>query len=464
MTLTTPPTLDSDVPPRQRESSARSYPRRLPVTLVWGRGAMVRDSGGLEYIDCLAGAGALALGHHHPAVDEAIRDILDRGAPLSTLDLPTPVRDRFIEELFRVLPPGLRDGRILFCGPTGADAVEAAVKLARTVTGRSGLLAFGGAYHGMTQGTLALTGRRSAKEPLGPLLPDVHHLPFPTSYRSPFGAQPRSEPHGGGGRSGTAAGGAASGMAGRLVEWALGDDLSGIAAPAAAVAEPVQGEGGVHPMPAMFAATLRSATRQAGTFLIADEVQTGLGRTGALWASEAIGLDPDILVLSKAIGGGLPLAVIIHKAVLDGWQPGAHAGTFRGSTLALAAGAATIREVVRAGLAERADTLGRRFMEDLRTVAAGDPRIGQVRGRGLMVGVELVDPESPAADGVPVADGSLAAAVQRQMLQHGVIVEVGGGRDAVVRFLPPLTVTEGQLDRVVSAFGSALASVRAGSS
>ncbi|WP_158542860.1 diaminobutyrate--2-oxoglutarate transaminase family protein [Phytoactinopolyspora halophila] len=429
-----------------RESSARSYPARLPITLTWGRGARVRDTGGDEYIDCLAGAGALALGHHHPAVDEAIRAALDSGSPLSTLDLATPVRERFIEQLFSVLPAPLRaEGRVLFCGPSGADAVEAAVKLARTATGRSGVVAFGGGYHGMTQATLALTGRRSAKEPLGALLPEVHHLPFPRPYRSPFGPVDAATD---------------ADLAARLVAWALHDDYSGIAAPAAAVAEPVQGEGGVHPMPASFATALRAHCRQAGTVLVADEVQTGLGRTGTLWASEPIGLDPDILVLSKAVGGGMPLAVIVHRGALDAWQPGAHAGTFRGSTLALAAGAATIREVVQGGLHQRAAELGERLTAGLRA-AADDPRVGDVRGRGLMVGVELVDPEV-TEDGVPVPDGDLAAAVQSEMLRRGVITEAGGTRDAVVRFLPPLVISDEEIDRVVDTFVAALAAVPKG--
>ncbi|WP_162453335.1 diaminobutyrate--2-oxoglutarate transaminase family protein [Phytoactinopolyspora mesophila] len=429
--------------PRRRESSARSYPQRLPITLAWGRGAVVGDTRGGEYIDCLAGAGALALGHHHPAVDDAIRATLDSGAPLSTLDLSTPVRDQFVEQLFSILPSSLSSGRILFCGPSGADAVEASIKLARTCTGRTGVIAFGGGYHGMTQGTLALTGRRSAKEPLGALLPEVHHLPFPTEYRSPFGPSANAD------------------IAGRLVTWALTDDHSGIAAPAAVIAEPVQGEGGVYPMPAPFAATLRASTRSAGAVLVADEVQTGLGRTGSLWASDPIGLDPDVLVLSKAIGGGLPLAVIVHRGELDAWQPGAHAGTFRGSALSMAAGAATIREVVRGGLADRARELGQRLSDGLRAVAGDDARAGDIRGPGLMVGVELVDPAAADADGVPAPDGRLAQAVQRAMMNRGVIVEVGGTDDAVVRFLPPLIIDEEQIDQVVDAFGAALRAVPA---
>lgn len=427
---------------RRRESSARSYPRRLPVALVSGNGSIVRDRHGNRYIDCLAGAGALALGHHHPVVVEAIRDVLDDAAPLSTLDLPTPTRDRFVEQLFAVLPQPMRNARILFCGPTGADAVEAAIKLARTATGRSGVLAFGGAYHGMTQGTLALTGRRSAKEALGPLLPDVHHLPFPTGYRSPFGLADSAA------------------IAARLVDWALTDDHSGVCAPAAVIAEPVQGEGGVHPMPASFATAIRRTTRATGAVLVADEVQTGLGRTGTLWAGSAIGLDPDVMVLSKAIGGGLPLAVIVHRGELDGWRPGAHAGTFRGSTLAMAAGAATIREVVRAGLAEHAAEVGDRLTTGLLAVSSDDARVGDVRGPGLMVGVEMVNPDVVDADGIPVADGERAAQLQREMLRRGVIVEVGGSQDAVVRFLPPLVISADEVDRVVDAFAASLDGLR----
>ncbi|NEE03867.1 diaminobutyrate--2-oxoglutarate transaminase family protein [Phytoactinopolyspora halotolerans] len=467
LTLTDPhmPVPTADAPGQrpvvgQRDSSARAYHRRLPLTLVSARGATVRDADGREYIDCLAGAGALALGHHHPVVDQALREALDAGAPLSTLDLSTPYRDRFIDQLFSVLPAPLQDGRILFCGPSGADAVEAAIKLAKTATGRSGVLAFGGGYHGMTQGTLALTGRRSAKEPLGALLPEIHHLPFPTAYRTPLRAHgPASAPGGPGGQAVSGATTSAE-LAGSLVRWALCDDHSGIAAPAAVIAEPVQGEGGVHPMPPAFATTLRSTTTEAGAVLVADEVQTGLGRTGTLWASERIGFDPDILVLSKAVGGGLPLAVIVHRGELDAWQPGAHAGTFRGSTLALAAGAATIREVARAGLAQRAGELGRRLSDGLRAAVGDDPRVGDIRGPGLMVGVEVVDPETADGYGVPRPDGALAAAVQRTMLENGVIVEAGGPEDAVVRFLPPLIVSEEQIDRVVDTFATALSAAR----
>jgi diaminobutyrate-2-oxoglutarate transaminase len=431
---------------RRYESAARTYPRRIPLNLVAGRGVLVRDSRGDEYLDCLAGAGALPLGHAHPVVVEAIERALHDELPLTTLDLTTPAKDAFIEQLFAVLPSYLaRHGRIQFCGPSGADAVEAALKLAKTATDRTSVVAFGGGYHGMTHGALALTGARGPKLAAGPLMPDVHHLPFPRAFRCPFGTD-RGDVRG------------SAELCARALDWALHDDHSGLTPPAAVVIEPVQGEGGVHPAPASFAQAVRTSTRRAGTLLVADEVQTGLGRTGTLWASTPLGLEPDVMVLSKAIGGGLPLAAIVYRDELDVWSPGAHAGTFRGNQLAMATGAATIRHVVDEGLADHAEAMGGRFLAGLRTVGRDDPRVGDVRGRGLMVGAELVDPARPGPTGVPEPDGQLAARVQRAMLDRRVIVEVGGPADAVVRFLPPLVIGPDHVDRAVDAFAAALAS------
>src|SRR6266536_1499566 len=250
----------------RRESSARTYPRNLPLALVRGEGIHVTSSDGRTFIDCLAGAGTLALGHNHPVVVEAVRAALDRGLPLQTLDLATPVSDELVTELLAELPPELaRGARIQFCGPSGADAVEAAWKL-----------------------TKAATGTVAAKAPVGGLAGEVQFLPFPSRYRCPLGI---------GGEAGELA---CAGYVERLLE----DPSSGVSPPAGMLLEVVQGEGGVLPAPDRWLRTMRRLTAAHGIPLIVDEVQTGFGRTGRLFAFEHAGVVPDVLVLSKALGGG----------------------------------------------------------------------------------------------------------------------------------------------------------------
>ncbi|MFI8452252.1 diaminobutyrate--2-oxoglutarate transaminase family protein [Streptomyces erythrochromogenes] len=414
----------------QRESAARTYARSLPIVPVRARGLTIEGADGRRYLDCLSGAGTLALGHNHPVVLEAVRGVLDSGAPLHVLDLATPVKDAFTTELFANLPPALAtDARIQFCGPAGTDAVEAALKLVRTATGRSGLLAFTGAYHGMSAGALDASGGASEVR--------VTRLPYPQDFRCPFGV---------GGAEGAE-------LAARWTENLLDDPKGGVALPAGLIVEPVQGEGGVNPAPDAWLRRMREITAARGIPLIADEVQTGVGRTGAFWGVDHAGVVPDVMVLSKAIGGSLPLAVIVYRSGLDVWTPGAHAGTFRGNQLAMAAGTATLAFVRENRLAERAAVLGDRMLAALRGLASGHPCIGDVRGRGLMIGLELVDPDTGAA--AP----ALAAAVRQECLERGLIVELGGRHGAVVRLLPPLTLTDEQaaavLDRLADAIPAA---------
>lgn len=468
-----------------RESSARTYASALPIVPVRARGLTIEGADGRRYLDCLSGAGTLALGHNHPVVLEAIRRVLDSGAPLSVLDLATPVKDAFVTELFRTLPAGLADrSRVQFCGPAGTDAVEAALKLVRTATGRTGVLAFTGAYHGMTAGALAASGGA----------PDVQvtRLPYPQDYRCPFGV---GGPHG-------------AELAARWTETLLDDPKSGVPLPAGMILEPVQGEGGVIPAPDDWLRRMRRLTADRSIPLIADEIQTGVGRTGAFWAVDHSGVTPDVMVLSKAIGGSLPLAVIVYRDDLDVWQPGA----FRGNQLAMAAGTATLAYVRENDLAERAAALGARMLTQLAELTRAFPCVGDVRGRGLMIGVELVNPDAdhtasrPASvvgdvgdlgepgaagdfgdcryfgdSGDSGADGTLgpsgraagpeptrtpcpaapdlAAAVQRECLQRGLIVELGGRHASVVRLLPPLTISDEQatavLDRLTDAVAAA---------
>ncbi|MGW0732586.1 diaminobutyrate--2-oxoglutarate transaminase family protein [Streptomyces sp. NPDC002851] len=451
-----------------RESAARTYARALPIVPVRARGMTIEGADGRRYLDCLSGAGTLALGHNHPVVLEAIRKVLDSGAPLHVLDLATPVKDAFVTELFATLPPELAGrARIQFCGPAGTDAVEAALKLVRRATGRSGLLAFTGAYHGMTEGALAVSGGAQDVR--------VTRLPFPQEYRCPFGT---------GGERGAE-------LAARWTESMLDDPKSGVPRPAGMILEPVQGEGGVLPAPDGWLRRMRALTADRGIPLIADEVQTGVGRTGAFWAVDHSGIVPDVLVLSKAIGGSLPLAVVVYRDDLDVWEPGAHAGTFRGNQLAMAAGAATLAYVREHRLAERAAQVGDRMLAELRSASASYPCVGEVRGRGLMIGVELVEPggagsdvsmvsegrgtapaplavspadppAAPSAASPPAAPPSsprLAAAVQRACLRRGLIVELGGPQGSVVRLLPPLTLSDEQATAVLDRLTDALADV-----
>ncbi|MFD6424339.1 diaminobutyrate--2-oxoglutarate transaminase family protein [Streptomyces sp. NPDC060198] len=432
-----PPAAHEGILRRQssRESAARTYARSLPIVPVRARGLTIEGADGRRYLDCLSGAGTLALGHNHPVVLEAIRKVIDSGAPLHVLDLATPVKDAFTTELFATLPGELaRDARIQFCGPAGTDAVEAAFKLVRAATGRTGLLAFTGAYHGMTSGALDASGGATDVR--------VTRLPFPQDYRCPFGI---------GGDRGAE-------IAAHWTRHLLDDPKGGVPAPAGMILEPVQGEGGVNPAPDAWLRRMREITADRSIPLIADEVQTGVGRTGRFWAVEHSGVVPDVMVLSKAIGGSLPLAVIVYRSSLDLWRPGAHAGTFRGNQLAMAAGAATLAYVRENGLAERAATLGERMLGQLRELAGRHPCVGNVRGRGLMIGVELVDPEAPPEHdgGPPPADPALAVAVQQECLRRGLIVELGGRHDAVVRLLPPLTLTDEQATAVLDRLADAL--------
>ncbi|MDY7232546.1 aspartate aminotransferase family protein [Hyalangium rubrum] len=427
----------------QRESNARSYPRKLPLALVEAQGVYVKDADGRTYIDCLAGAGTLALGHNHPVVIEALQDMLAHRRPLHTLDLITPTKDEFMGELLASLPEEFaKDCRIQFCGPSGADAIEAALKLVKTATGRTGVMAFHGAYHGMTHGALALMGNLGPKREVGGLMPEVHFLPFPYDYRCPFGR---------GGEEGHQ-------LSSHYIEHLLDDPESGILPPAAMILEVVQGEGGCIPAPAQWLREVRRITQERDIPLIIDEVQTGFGRTGWLYAFQESGILPDVLVLSKAIGGSLPLSVVVYRSSLDRWGPGAHAGTFRGNQLAMAAGTATLRFIRENHLVEHAERMGARLRERLEAVQKKSRCIGQVRGRGLMVGVEVVDSSRRAnAMGSYPAHTSMARRIQAECLRRGLILELGGRHGSVIRFLPPLIITAAEVDRVGEIVGEAVA-------
>jgi len=427
----------------QRESNARSYPRRLPLAIKRAEGIYITDMDGKQYMDCLAGAGTLALGHNHAVVREAIEDVMNSYVPLHTLDLTTPVKEGFIDEVFDSLPASFAEkARIHFCGPTGGDGIEAALKLVKRATGNRAILSFQGGYHGSTHGTLSISGTIGPKKSIHALVPDTHFLPYPYEYRCPFGV----------GKNGYHIGAT-------YIENLLDDPEGGIVKPAGIVVEVVQGEGGSVPAPIEWLKEIRRITKERDIPLIIDEVQTGIGRTGKMFAFEHAGIEPDVLVLSKAIGGSLPLSVVIYDRRLDQWEPGTHIGTFRGNQMAMAAGRATLRFVKDNQLPEHSHEMGTYFISHLKSIQKETSSIGDVRGRGLMIGVEIINPtKQPNQIGSYPAYPELASKIQQECFKRGLILEVGGRFSTVIRLLPPLIITKEQINEVLNRFREALVS------
>lgn len=428
----------------QFESNVRSYPRKLPFAIAAAEGVWLTDVNGKRYIDCLAGAGTLALGHNHPVITKSITDTLASNLPLHTLDITTPLKDAFSQRLYELLSTDSDTYCLQFCGPTGADAVEAALKLAKKATGRSGIISFSGGYHGMTHGALAVTGNLAPKAGVEGLMGNVQFLPYPNEYRCAFGLD--------GAQSVTAH------M--RYFESFLRDVESGFNTPAAVILEVIQGEGGVNPAPIEWLRHVRAVTRELGILLIIDEVQTGFCRTGRWFAYQHAGIDPDFVVMSKAVGGGLPMAVLGIKKALDVWQPGEHSGTFRGNQLAMATGLATLDYLAEHDMAQQVAKLGEWFKAELTALATQYPMLGHVRGYGLMIGVEIVDPARPEVEsGGFMADPNRCAAIQQACFASGLVLEKGGRAGTVLRFLPPLIITQEELEMVLDKFAAALKSV-----
>ena len=400
-----------------REANTRTYPRRIPIAIKRAQGAFVEDVDGNVFIDFLMGAGALGLGHNHPEVAAAVRDQLD--VLSHGLDFPTPVKDEFTAAHLGMLPAAIRDRMLLqFCGPTGADAVEAAVKLCKHATGRTDVVAFQGSYHGCTHAGTALSGDVGAKERFGDLVPGIHFAPFPYCYRCPLGLRPTS----------------CETNCAHYVENILTDPLSGVRRPAAVIIELIQGEGGAIAAPQDFVHRLRAVTRRLDIPLIVDEIQSGCGRTGTWFSFEQYDIEPDVILSSKAIGAGLPLSIMFYDERLDVWPPGSHIGTFRGNQLAFAAGVALLRVMDRDGVLDNVLDQSEFLLDGLAHLELELGIVGNVRGRGLLLGIELVDPATGRQS------RAVATEVQRRLLQQGLLIEVVGRDDAVVKLLPPLNL------------------------
>ena len=424
---------------RARESSARTYAASFANVFETGSGIRLRDQDGRELIDCLACAGALPLGHNHEELTETLTQFIKSGQIHQGLDLSTPAKFEFVKELFGLLPESWASrAKVQFCSPSGSDAVEAAMKLARFATQRHNIIAFHGAYHGMTGNSLAAMGNLGPKSGIGPGPGGIHFLPYPYRLRCPFGTD----------------GSQTDQLSINYLRSVLEDPESGITKPAAVIVEVVQGEGGCIPASDEWLRALRDLTREHGIPLILDEVQSGFARTGHMFAFERAGIVPDVLVLSKALGGGFPLAVVVYDESLDKWPRGMHAGTFRGNQIAMVAGRATMHILKRDGIAQHAAQMGELLMSGLRELAGRYPALVDVRGRGLMVGVEVGDPSQGGKPGPQ--SGAIAKTIKRCALEAGLVIETGGRHGAVLRFLPPLILTSSDIGTILDRLDTAL--------
>lgn len=420
------------------ESSARNYPRKFPISIGSAKGSWVEDVEGNRYLDFLNGAGTLAIGHNDDEVNEAMIDVIRSGAPLHMLDIPTPLKDEFVKTLISILPEEMRHrAKIQFCSPSGSDATDAAIKLCKTATGRGTVIAFSGGYHGMGHGPMALTGNLKAKSHVANIMPGVQFMPYPYSYRCPMGI---------GGEAGTRA-------CINYFERLLKDPESGVTKPAAVILEAIQGEGGVVPAPVEFLQAVRRITRELGIPLICDEIQCGMGRSGKVFAFEHAGIVPDVILISKAVGGSQPMSVVVYDKDLDTWGPGAHAGTFRGNQLAMVAGTIVMRRISEPRFLDEVTRKGEMMMERMLRLQRDVSIIGDVRGKGLMIGVEFIDPDGPRdLMGVPEPDGEIAALVQRRCFESGLIMERGGRNGSVMRCLCALNISDADIDTGMTIF------------
>jgi len=386
------------------ESEVRTYCRAFPAVFRQAKGCWLVDEEGRRYLDFFSGAGTVNYGHNHPLFKQRLIDYLQADGITHSLDMATTAKREFLARFKElVLAPRGLPYKVQFPGPTGTNAVEAALKLARKVTGRGNVLFFHNAYHGVTLGSLAVTGNSAKRRAAGVPLANTTALPFDGPLEA--------------------------------VEAALDNPSSGVEPPAAAILETVQAEGGVNVASFAWLARLAELLRRRGVLLIVDDIQAGCGRTGPFFSFEPAGIVPDLVCLSKGIGGfGLPMSLVLIRRDLDAWAPGEHNGTFRGNNPAFVAAAAALdcywrddaltRDVLRKGEAAAAR---------LRDIAARHEEAApRVRGRGLIQGLEL----GPLG---------LAARVAAAAFGRGLVIETVGARDEVLKVLPPLVIDDAEL-------------------
>lgn len=395
------------------ESEVRSYCRAFPA--VWKRasGALMYDDTGKEHIDFFAGAGTLNYGHNNPTIKQAVIEYLQRDGILHALDMMTEAKRDFLEAFERhILKPRNLNYKVQFTGPTGTNAVEAALKLARKVKGRTNVISFTNGYHGLSAAALAATGNRHFRTEAFVNRLNVSFMPFDGYMGDGLDTL-------------------------QYLRRVLSDQSSGIDIPAAIILETIQAEGGVNVARKEWLQGLEAICREFDILLIADDIQVGNGRAGTFFSFEASGIRPDIVVLSKAIGGiGLPMSLVLIKPEVDQWKPAEHTGTFRGNNLAFVASRSAISTYWADDKFSNEIKRKEKVLSDyLNGLAAKHPKLGiQVRGRGLIYG--LVMPQA-----------SMAKTISKEAFKRGLIIELAGSEDQVVKFLPPLVIEDELLIR-----------------
>jgi 4-aminobutyrate aminotransferase len=421
---------------RDKAVVSPSYTRGYPLVIARGEGSAVEDVDGNIFLDCAAGIAVNSTGHAHPDVVQAITEQAQKFLHMSGTDFYYEPQVRLAEEMASITP--IAGGVRTFFGNSGTEAVEACLKLSRYATGRSNIIAFLGGFHGRTMGSLALTSSKAIqRRGFGPLMPGVYHAPYADCYRCPLGLN-------------------STNCAAECLDFVEHQIFVHLVSPdevAAVVVEPIQGEGGYVVAPGQFLQRLRELTRSHGILFVADEVQSGMGRSGKMFAIEYAGVEPDMMAIAKGIASGLPLGVAVARSGLMAWPPGAHASTFGGNPVSCAAALATIK-LLKDRLVANATDVGARLMDGLRSLMEKHQLIGDVRGRGLMIGVELVRDRQTKERATTERDAVVTAAFNRGLLI------LGAGKNAV-RFSPPLVLTRDEADTAVRIFDESLTEVEA---
>jgi 4-aminobutyrate aminotransferase len=413
---------------RDRPVASPSYPRDYPFVMSHGRGTEVWDVDGNRFLDFMAGIAVCSTGHAHPRVVAAVKDAADRFLHISS-DYWHENMTALAERLATHAPMG--EPVMSFLCQSGTESVEGAIKLARYVTGRPRYIGFLGGFHGRTMGSLAFTSSKYTQQKgFAPTMPGVTHVPYPNPYRPLF--------------AGADQGAAVLDYLRMLFERNVPPTEV-----AAILVEPIQGEGGYLVPPDGFLAGLRRVCDEHGILLIFDEVQSGVGRTGRMWASQHWGVKPDIMTSAKGLGSGLPIgAVVAKKTIMEQWQRGAHGNTYGGNPLSCAAAIATL-DLVAAEYAANAARVGEHFMGRLRELQRDFPCIGEVRGRGLMIGMELIENDAARTPARQLTDRLVTRAYHNGLL----LLSCGV---STLRFMPPLSVSEAEVDEAIGLLRVAL--------